>query len=1130
MSIRTQLIILVLVPLFCVTGAVGGMFYTQRIANLAAQGAAHSAPLHNELSDFILFLQEPPAGSGKTAHYHLQAVRNRISNLTTDVKPVFATPDEQQLLEKLNAAPGQLGKRLDQIIQGNSILTSRNAALLTQEIKSYFPAFEQLNSHYQHLLQTTTQRIYQVNLLLLLIAALWPLLLSILLYRTLARPLAQLKDGVAAVARGDLSYRLSAEPNGELGRLATAFNKMIDVRQKAETSGKAAEDRLKDLFENLQMAVVCLDVYGAVNYCNGYLLRSTGRKRHEVIGKNWFDLFIPDSESLKQVFRHMIDKGEAIPYFQNAILTKSGEHRMMAWNNTIERDQNGAITGTTSIGSDITEQHTAEQALEQSQRTLRTLVDSNPEALLLTDSNGIILTANLAFAKRLNKTPQQVAGCNLFSLFDDPDLNKNRRACLEQVVADGQPLIFNDKRDLWAFENHIYPVKDADGSVQSVSILSIDITGTQRTEQELKQANELLRSSNEGLEQRVTERTAELTRLNQELAQARDAAEGSNRSKSAFLANMSHEIRTPMNAILGLVHLALQTELTSKQREYLDTVSNSAQSLLEIINGILDVSRIEAGKLQMETIPFSLDGVVSRSVGLLAQRAQQKKLSLLHQVESDIPDALVGDPLRLEQVLVNLLGNAVKFTDSGSIVLHISRGSAQPPPNQVMLELTVRDTGIGMDAETLARLFKPFSQGDTSTTRTHGGSGLGLTICRHLAEMMGGTITVESSPGSGSSFCFTALLGVGKQGRHKTKINRQDLAQQYRMLKGLRVLLAEDHTINRQIACEILEAVGIQVKTVNNGQEAVTFMQEHGNDIDLILMDIQMPVLDGLEATRRIRQFFSSKRLPIIAMTAHALHEERDVCLAAGMNDHLAKPFVVEKLYELLARMTGRRPSETLTDGIPTNQDGSSTDNFPQLLPGIVVDTALSRVNGNKRLLAQLIRLFAQEQQGTPDEIRHLISDNELAAAARVVHGLKGVAGNLSAEHLQSAAANLETALKMQDAKAAEHLLPALESAMSEICTTAALFAEPDTPENRADQDAPGKTDDLFAELQHLLEIHSLEVAAPLDRLRSLFAPGGEDRAQLDSLAEAVQRLDYQQALMLLQSMTEKIGICKESQ
>ena len=1125
MTIRAQLLLLIIVPLLCAAGAGVGLFYGQRLAAITQQGIAQTQPLADELHDFILFLEEPPSGSGRIAQYHLQAARNRISSLSVTIPAVLKTPAERHLLEQLQALPKQLSQQLEPSIRSNATLTSRTAALLTQQLKLGLPLIEQLRTLYTQTRHQGERQISQLNLLLLAIAALWPMVITLLLYRTLSRPVSQLLQAVTAVTRGDLTFRISVDTAGELGRLNTAFNKMVETRQKIEQNARASEDQVKELFENLQMLVVCLDKNGAVSYANEFLLRTIDRTRAEVIGKNWFDLCIPEPEPVKQLFRQMIEQGEITHHYRNQILTKPGSRRLVDWNNTLKRDNDGSVIGTTSIGSDITEQDAAAQALAQSRQTLATLVDGYPESLFLIDRNGTVLMANSTFARRAGKNPDQVIGCTLTELFG-PDVARERLARIEQVFASGTPQLFSDVRGLWKFEHHLHPVCNLDGSVEHVAVLSVDITEKSRIEDQLQQTNQQLRDTNESLEQRVTERTAELTRLNQELQQARETADEANRSKSEFLANMSHEIRTPMNAILGLIHLALQTELSGKQHEYLNTINASAQSLLGIINDILDVSRIEAGSLTMEQIDFSLDEVVRRVVTLLSLKARSKGVALEYRLAPDLPDTLVGDPLRLEQVLVNLLGNAVKFTEQGSVTLEVT-GTQPDQGGPVQLEVRVSDTGIGMDQATIARLFKPFSQGDTSTTRTHGGTGLGLTICRSLVEMMGGRISVTSSPGAGSSFSFTAWFDISTAPdslKMRSK-DRSQLIRQYRSLQGLHLLVVEDHPVNRLIAQELLEAVGARVDTVSNGQEAVAFVHDHGDSLDLVLMDIQMPLMDGYEATREIRRRYTRNRLPIVAMTAHALPEERERCLAAGMNEHLGKPIAVDRLYESVARLTNHPPVARDTGDAPAQ---TPDEPLSLHLPGINLEQALQRVNGNAALLQQLVRLFAQEQQESAAEIRRLLGEGESAAAARVVHGLKGVAGNLAADRLHLAAGNLEAALKNRDLTAASALLPLFEAALDELLTTAASL-KPSMPDSGTPHQT-GTDDDLLqllSELQHLLEIHSLEVAEPLRRLHGLI-PAGEARSDLEALHDAVQRLDYQQGLMVLHTLADKISTAKE--
>lgn len=658
------------------------------------------------------------------------------------------------------------------------------------------------------------------------------------------------------------------------------------------------------------------------------------------------------------------------------------------------------------------------------------------------------------------------------------------------------------------------------GALASVAVLNrrhADARLCRADECELLAAK--LQRANATLDQRVLERTAELAELNKELGKAKEEAEAASRSKSIFLSNMSHEIRTPMNAVLGLTHLALQTELTEKQRDYLNKIHGGAQSLLEIINDVLDFSKIEAGRLQLEKIPFSLEAVIERSTALLGFRAREKGLTLTLQVDPDVPDSLIGDPLRLEQVLVNLLGNAIKFTESGSIEIRVARSSGTAEGREVGLCFSVTDTGIGMDQELQSRIFSPFLQGDNSTTRTHGGTGLGLSICRSLVEMMGGTISVVSSPGQGSRFSFTVMFGAGTSQSHAERsCGRQDLTGRYQALSGLTILVAEDHPVNRLIVKETLEAVGIRVLLAENGRETVEQALEHGDELDLVLMDIQMPVMDGFEACREIRKRYDQGRLPVVAMTAHVMRNEREQCLDAGMNEHLPKPVAVEQLYAMIAAISGRTAEGTQGGRPGVRNAVPPQEAFPQHLPGIRLEAVRSRVNGNVRLLGQLVRMFAREHGGTTAELVRLIESGELLAAARLLHGLKGVAGNLAAERLHQAALDLETALRDKDVPRARGLLVPFEEALDEVCSGAALLKEPQTADCSSAGELPAaQVALLLAGLQQLLETHSLAAGDRLEQLAGMLSV--EDRVLVAGMTEAVQKLEYEKALVLVHEL-----------
>jgi two-component system sensor histidine kinase/response regulator len=764
----------------------------------------------------------------------------------------------------------------------------------------------------------------------------------------------------------------------------------------------------------------------------------------------------------------------------------------------------------------------------------KSVLERSPDAFLVVDEGGVIHLANEQCERLFGYTRRELVGQKVEILVPD-EIRPHHADLRASFHRDPTTRAMGALRDLFGRrkDGSLVPVDIALSPVPAPGGAGIQVAVAVRDVTERKQAEI-------------------------ELKEARRKAEEATRLKSMFLANMSHEIRTPMNAIIGLSHLALKTSLTPKQRDYISKVHNAGTSLLAIINDILDFSKIEAGKLDIETTTFRLDDVIGSVTTVTGQKATDKNLELLAHIAPDIPQVLLGDPLRLGQILTNLVNNSVKFTESGEICVHVEM--LQHTGEKCQLQFSVRDTGIGMTKEQAAKLFQPFMQADMSTTRKHGGTGLGLTVCRRLVELMGGQIWLDSEPGVGTTFTFTVWLGVGQQqgsgrvlpdrlttlralivddnaaareiiddllkgivferdavasapealaaikqadadtpfdvvfmdwrmpgmdGLQAARALKADVTLQHPpaivmvtafgrdevreeaeqlhldgflvkpvtrsmltdalvsalvdagdqvaavasataegvSLSGLRVLLVEDNDINQQIAVELLEGVGARVEVAPNGRIAVDKLLGGPTPppYDVVLMDLQMPVMDGHQATSLIRADPRFTALPIYAMTAHATVEERALCLASGMSGHIAKPIDPALLYGTLSKMMPGVPESATagTDAVPEADPLAQ----PELPPVDGIDRAdgLRRVGGNARLYVKLLRQFASQQAGAVAEIRAALAINDQGSATRLAHTLKGVAGNLGAKEVQDAAAAVEILLRDQSGADATH-------------------------------------------------------------------------------------------------------------
>lgn len=710
---------------------------------------------------------------------------------------------------------------------------------------------------------------------------------------------------------------------------------------------------------------------------------------------------------------------------------------------------------------------TRSQRLEQARRAA--IVEGSADAIVVQTLDGRITDWNEGAERLFGYTKDESTGRTATELLI-PDGLESEDAMLRETVADGgRVTVFETIRR--ARDGSAIPVSITASPIRNDAGVVVGSAKILRDVREAKAAEHRMRELNASLEDQVRERTA---RLDQAMREARDA----NEAKSRFLANISHEIRTPMNAVIGMTHLLARTPLDKDQSRMLARVDTAGKALLALLNDVLDLSKIEARQMTLESTPFRLEQVIDQIASIASVSAEQRGIAFRKQVDVDPGLVVVGDPTRFGQIVLNLLTNAVKFTMAGEVSLSVRVGAIDAT-RHLPIVVTVSDTGIGIPADLQERLFSPFVQADSSTTRRFGGTGLGLSIVRQLSELMGGAIRLRSQPGQGSEFELTLALRAAETAAMEAFSIHPLSEAPNTPLAGLRILVVDDNELNRDVAARLLRAEGAHVTLAENGSEAVERLGDGERPFDAVLMDVQMPVMDGLDATRRIRaSSASSAKLPIIGLTAGVSDAERTSALSAGMNAVVGKPFDPEGLTRVITRHIAHRgPGAAPT--APTTSQGEVAD-WPEL-PGLVREVAFHRLGGDTGLLRRMVTSLGRALASTATLLSRPVEQAPWGAHARTLHDFKSVAGTLGGEALYRAAADAERLLRderWEDARRALTTLDALGAPLRSAIDqrwpddrrdpAGASTSDPRMPSATAGDD-PGRREDDRGDLAVLL-------------------------------------------------------------